>query len=94
MSDGPITLIAIKISFWNAKLFVPRTVEPSFKELEIETDNKMEIVFLRLLNFATNVTLKSFIVMYLNHPPNVAERYTYCRLSVHFDGSRDSRSHG
>ena len=74
--------------------FVPRTVEPSFKELEIETGDKMEIVCSRLLNLATNVTPKSFIVMYLNHPPNVAGRYTFCRLSVHFDGSRDSRSHG
>ena len=62
---------------YNAKLFVPRTVEPSFKELEIETADKMEIVCARLLNFGTNITPKSFIVTYLNHPSNVAEQYIF-----------------
>ena len=38
------------------------------KELEIETADKMEIVFRRLLDLGTNVTAKSFIMMYLNQP--------------------------
>ena len=38
------------------------------KELEIETEHEMEIVFYWLLFFASIPTLKGFIVTYLNQP--------------------------
>lgn len=63
-------------------------MEPSFKELEIETADKMEIVCSRLLNLATNIAAKSFIVTYLNHPSNVAEQYTVYVFSIHFDETK------
>ncbi len=55
------------------------------KNLKIETADKMEIVCSRLLNLSTNITAKSFIVTYLNHPSNIAEAYTSPTQFVQFD---------
>ncbi|MBC8030327.1 MAG: hypothetical protein H7Z16_09465 [Pyrinomonadaceae bacterium] len=58
-----------------SETFVLRTVEPIFKELEIETEHKMEVLFQWLLIFDTIQALNPFIVTYLNQPHGVARRY-------------------
>lgn len=58
----------IKITLRKRGTFVLRTVEPICKELEIETEHRMEILFQRLLFSDTIDALKPFIVTYLNQP--------------------------
>ena len=89
VSDGATNNIGhLKLVFAIAKLLCCAQWN-RFKQLQIETGDKMEIVCARLLNLATNVTPKPFIMMYLNRPSNIAEQYTMLCLAVHFDDGED-----